>query len=95
MDQSTENDVTPINIVLQNEFFRTFLLLLTGVLIGYTLQPVPRWLSSLMDKSHLFKFMILWIVGLVTLYPINKKKLIEITLGSIAVLVVFQLLRQF
>jgi len=38
-----------------------------GILMGYTLQPVPKWMNKLFDTSQLAKFLILMTVGLTML----------------------------
>jgi len=45
------------------------LLLLSGVFIGYTLEPVPHWLMIYFRTSNLFKFLILVIAGLTAFEP--------------------------
>lgn len=83
------------NKLLNNDYFRVFFLILVGVFAGYTLQPVPKWLNNLFDKSEIFKFLVLFMVGSVAVHPINKSKAVKITLGAIIVLGLFYLARVF
>lgn len=34
-----------------------------GILLGYVLQPVPKWMNRLFDNSQIAKFLILMAVG--------------------------------
>lgn len=83
------------NKLLNNDYFRIFFLILTGVFAGYTLQPVPKWLSNLFDKSEIFKFLVLFMVGSVAVHPIDKSKALKITIGAVVVLGLFYLARVF
>jgi hypothetical protein len=56
----------------------------------YILQPVPKWLNNLFDTSHILKFIILFIAGSIAVYPVNKDKLLQVAIGSILTLVLFQ-----
>ena len=40
------------NESMVNNYVRMFIMLICGVFIGYTLQPVPQWLSDLFDTSN-------------------------------------------
>ena len=82
------------NKLLENDYFRIFFLLITGVFIGYTLQPVPKWLNNLFDNSVIFKFIVLFIVGAVAVFPLDKYKTFKVALGAITVLFLFYLTRQ-
>ncbi len=82
------------NFVLDFQFIRIFILLITGVFVGYTLQPVPSWLNNLFDTSVIFKFFILYLVGCVSLYPLKDYTILHIFGGSLLVLIVFELSRR-
>ncbi len=88
-----ETIITNINIFFNNDLFRMFMLILVGIFAGYTLQPVPKWLNSLFDKSNLFKFIIIMIIGITAVYPIDKNKLINIILSSTLILLLFNFFR--
>jgi hypothetical protein len=90
-----ETIIPEINKIFKNDFIRLFLLVLTGIYAGYTLQPVPKWLNNLFDTSQLFKFIIIMIIGITALYPIDKDKLFNITLMSIIILILFELFRKY
>jgi Ca2+/Na+ antiporter len=74
---------------------RLSLLILTGVLGGYTLLPLPRWLQYQFENSNVFKFFILVIIGVTALWPINGQKLQHIIATAIIILLFFHLLRSF
>jgi hypothetical protein len=93
MESIINNFVKNINNILSNDYLRVFLLLVTGVYMGYTLQPVPKWLNNMFDTSIILKFMVLFIAGSIALYPINNNSLIWVTVGSILTLAVFQYMR--
>lgn len=64
-----------INNVLKIDLIKIFLLLLTGVYAGYTLQPVPAVLQDMFNKSLPFKYAILFILTVIALHPLDDKKL--------------------
>jgi Ca2+/Na+ antiporter len=74
---------------------RLSLLILTGVLGGYTLLPLPRWLQYQFENSNMFKFFILVIIGVTALWPINGQKLQHIVATAVIILLFFHLLRSF
>ena len=84
-----------INKIFNNDFIRLFCSILTGIYAGYTLQPVPHWLNTLFNKSQLFKFIIIMIIGITAVYPIDKNKLINITLSATIILMLFEFFRKF
>ena len=81
------------NNILSIDFIRILLLLLTSVYIGYTLQPVPETLNNLFNNSNLFKFLILFICGSTSLYPLDDQKIMYIFISSIIILLLFNYLR--
>ena len=70
-------------------------MLLCGVLIGYTLYPVPPWLSELFNTSQLLKFIVLFMTGITAVYPVNGDELFLVFVCSALILLLFELLRQF
>lgn len=58
------------NQLLSNKYVYIIIFLITTVLIGYTLQPVPLFLNYLFDNSVIFKFVIMFIV--VSTYYFSK-----------------------
>jgi hypothetical protein len=81
------------NAILDNDFVKSFLFMLSGVYMGYTLNPVPYYLSQKFDNSYIFKFLILYITGVVAFHPLTTKKLISIVLGATITLYLFDYLR--
>jgi len=70
-------------------------MLICSVLIGYTLQPVPQWLSNLFDKSNSFKFIILFLTGITAVYPLDGNEIYYIIFGSLSVLILFAVFRKY
>lgn len=64
-----------INDILKIDLIKIFLLLLTGVYAGYTLQPVPAVLEKMFNESVPFKYAILFIITTIALHPLDDKKL--------------------
>lgn len=95
MDINNVADITvkSLNNTFSNDFFKLFSLLLTGIFAGYTLQPVPKWLNKLFDSSHIFKFIIIFTIGITSVYPINKNKISNIFISSVVILVIFSVFR--
>ncbi len=89
------SSVEYVNILLKNDYLRMLILIVCSVFIGYTLQPVPKWLNNLFDTSNIFKFFILFMVGATTVYPLNKYNIIWITFGSVGCLFLFHLARLY
>jgi hypothetical protein len=83
-----------INYTLQNVYLRNFIFILSGVFMGYTLQPVPVWLNHLFNTSHILKFIILFISCLSVFYPMDEKEMAITFVCCILVLIVFYILRK-
>ena len=90
-----EKSVGLNNDFLRNDYLRIALLLVTGVFMGYTLQPVPKWLNKLFDTSHTLKFFVLFIAGCIAVYPVNKSNIIWVGLGSALTLGLFHAARKY
>ena len=43
--------------------------------MGYTLQPVPTWLNNIFNTSQVFKFIVLYLAGLVAVYPVSEENM--------------------
>jgi len=89
----SEKTTNIINYPFTFDTVRILLLLITTVLVGYTLQPIPKWLDKLFNTSIFFKFIILFIIGLISVYPITPFNLIIVFMFSIVVLVLFSISR--
>jgi hypothetical protein len=83
------------NVLLNNNYIRNVLFLISGVFLGYILQPVPTFLNNLFNNSILFKFIILFIFGSTAVYPVNKNNILPVIFGSIITLILFEYLRTF
>lgn len=83
------------NKIFKNNYLRMILLLISSVFMGYTLQPVPKWLNNLFDTSNILKFFILFISGTLAVYPLNNENIIYVTVCSILVLVIFNVSRKY
>ena len=94
-DVVIEKSVGFNNEFLRNDYLRIALLLVTGVFMGYTLQPVPKWLNKLFDTSHTLKFFVLFIAGCIAVYPVNKSNILWVGLGSALTLGLFQAARKY
>ena len=81
------------NRFLENNYLRMILLLVSGVFMGYTLQPVPKWLNNLFDTSNVLKFLVLFVSGAIAVYPLTQENIIIVTLCSVIVLFIFQMAR--
>ena len=79
-----------VNKALSNKFMRFSLMVLFWVFMGYTLQPVPKWLNNLFNTSNVFKFAILFIVFTISFYPLTPKTILWSALGSLALLFIFE-----
>lgn len=82
------------NWILRNDFIRIFLLIALNVAIGYTFQPVPKWVNNLFDTSTLFKFVIMFVLGCVSVYPLNATNLLWVLVCTVVVLLFMAGLRK-
>ena len=76
-----------------NDFFRLLSTLFIGILVGYTIQPVPKWLNNLFDNSNIFKFILIFINCIISTYPIDTSKIINSFISSVIILVIFFVFR--
>jgi hypothetical protein len=88
-----------INKLLDSKIIKAFLLVLTGIFAGYTLQRVPTWLNKLFYESNIFKFIIIFLILSISDHLsdhlIEGKDIIYITGLSIFILVLFHIFRTF
>lgn len=84
-----------LNHIFANNFFRFLALLFASVFAGYALQPVPQWLNDLFNVSNLFKYFILVIIGITTVYPLDEAEVVYIFIGSAVILILFEFMRKF
>jgi hypothetical protein len=83
------------NNILKNNYTRIAILIITGVFMGYTLQPVPTWLNNIFNTSQVFKFIVLYLAGLVAVYPVSEENMKWVFFGTVLALTLFQVMRQF
>jgi glycerol uptake facilitator-like aquaporin len=88
-----EDITSPINYLLDQQIIKITLALLSATFIGYTLKPVPAWLTELFNESVVFKGVILLIFALVVSHPLNNKKLLALLVGVPVVLIIYYLLQ--
>lgn len=89
----TNQIIISFNNILKNNYIRIFIMLITSVFAGYTLQPIPLCLTKFFDTSNILKFVVLFLGGSVAVYPLTNNNIIIVSVCSIAILTVFQLLR--
>ncbi len=90
LSKTSEVSVDIMNKTFKNDFFRMLSFVIVSVFIGYTLQPVPKWLNNLFDKSFILKFIVMLLVGITAVYPLDKTEIINIVISSIIILVLFE-----
>jgi hypothetical protein len=78
-----------LNYLFKNRTFRMFIFLFASVFLGYTLQPVPEWLNNIFDTSNIAKFLIIFTVGILSFYPLDKEEVKNIFIGTIITMVIF------
>jgi Kef-type K+ transport system membrane component KefB len=99
MQKSEEKSVTKtvtsqLNNVFSNKELRMFVLVLTGIFAGYTLQRVPKWLNDMFNDSELFKFVVIFFIFVCAYYPLEEKDIMSMGAMSAGILVLFNLARQ-
>lgn len=90
----SERSFGVINGILENDWLRSFLLIVVSVWAGYTLQPVPKKLNNMFDTSTTFKFLVLFVLMLTALYPLDNNKVILSIVIPVVTLVFFEFLRK-
>jgi hypothetical protein len=90
-----EKIVTVNNNIFSNDYIRTFVIIISGVFIGYTIQPIPKWLNNIFDTSHIFKFFVLFYTGAIALYPLTKDKIKWITVSVLVIMYLFRVFRNY
>lgn len=86
MNTFLESTHSFVSYPIQFDSIRIFLLLFSSILLGYTLQPVPKWLNTLFDSNNFFKFAIIFTAGFIAIYPAKQKQLLYVVIFSIIVL---------
>ena len=89
------NLVDYINQIFKNDNIRMFTIVVTGVFAGYTLESVPVRLNELFNTSNVFKFCVLFLIGVSNFYPVTNQKLMSIVVISILILLLFATLRRY
>lgn len=82
-----------LNSLMSADCVRLPLILLSNVLAGYTLQPVPKRISDAFDTSIPLKFVVLLSCLMVSLHPLTPARLVNSLIACVLVLTVFELLR--
>lgn len=90
MDQLTE----VLNETLQNDHLKIGLTIVSSVLAGYTLRPLPKKLDNLLTQSYMFKFIVLTLVGLLSVGRINENNFFMVIIIVAVILAIFEYLRQ-
>ena len=91
MDIQVPKQVTS---VVANEHIRMIFVIILSVFIGYTLMPLPKKIETLFKESQLFKFAVLFLMGLITFNPSSVKGMVWIVVVPILFLLVLHLLRK-
>lgn len=85
-----------INTLLQDDKIHIALTLFAGVLLGYVLEPVPKFASYLFKNSFITRTIILILVGItVFARPLTREELVIIIVASIAIQLLYSLLRNY
>jgi len=71
------------------------LFMISGIFLGYTLEPIPKTLDKLFKNSIIFKFIIIFVAGCIYVYPLNIEHIINILVCSIIALVLFEGIRMY
>ena len=60
----------------QNPQLKLWVILVTSILIGYVLQPVPEWLNNMFNNNIYLKFYIIFMTGLIWSVPLKDNILV-------------------
>ncbi len=83
-----------VNILLANIYLRSLLFMLSGVFMGYTLQPVPEWVNHLFNTSQILKFCVLFLTIVATFYPMDPTEMAISFVCCALTLILFQIARR-
>ena len=84
------------DFALKDDRMNIALTLFSGVLLGYSLEPVPKFAAHLFKTSFLTRTLILIVVGIVTFArPLTQNELITIIISSIAIQLLYSALRKY
>lgn len=64
-----------------------------GILLGYTLQPVPKWMNRIFDNSQIAKFLILMAVGFTMLPSLSTTNVAYLAVICASVLALMHVAR--
>lgn len=95
MSQIVDGIVNMNNLIYQNNSIRMMLFMISGIFLGYTLEPIPKTLDKLFKNSIIFKFIIIFVAGCIYVYPLNIEHIINILVCSIIALVLFEGIRMY
>ena len=71
-------------------------MLITGIAMGYTLQPVPKSINALFDDSMLFRTVMLSLAGIFALSDnLNASLIIFIIICSVGIQLLFDAIRKY
>lgn len=84
--------VEPLNKIFDNKIVGNSALIITGVLAGYCLQPVPKVFHDAFDSSNVLKFFVLFILSIVGSRPETDKQL---AINAIIILVLLALVETY
>ena len=84
-----------LNMLLENDMFRLFVLAVASVYTGYTLYPVPKFLDNMFYVSSAFKYLILLLVLSASIYPLDGSKTLMVLVVPLFVLALFELMRRY
>jgi len=85
--------VNIVNNTLQNVYLRYFIFILSGIFLGYTLQPVPLWINHLFNTSNIFKFFIIFFSTISIFYPMDPNEMTITFVMTFCMLILFTILR--
>lgn len=90
LDSASEVTANVLNVTFSNDFIRMIAFTVSSILFGYTLRPVPNWLTNLFDTSILFKYLIIVFVGVFKDYPIRKGNLVFVMISSAIIMLILE-----
>lgn len=81
-----------LNNVLSIEPVRLFGLIFIGILSNSVIKPLPEWLKEIYINSYLFKFVILFVGGLLLSYPVSFQNVKHSFIVSLVILFIVYLI---
>ena len=82
------------NKLFSSDMLRLGVITLGSIYAGYTLQPVPEWLNKMFNESLMFKFVVILLICMTSVYPLTDTKIVQSLMVTVVLLMMFHFFRK-